>query len=421
MAVVITATEVRVDNGSFGIINDVLPSCASTDAIRVDSGTGFPTVRFLKTLAWGEDGAGATSNATTWLDTNVCLTFDATRIIRTRTTNLSNLNIELGTKVVGTGNVNSGGNGVVVLMAPGTTTAMPLRGKVKLYGCRFAKAYSASNQSIQFPNLQAGSEIINTQLDGFTSYVLGSTGAPFDLAFNTDISRPGAAQNIITSFFVTSAERLTIASLRVSDNNFAVQSASAGLQFKDTIWLGDFTDAVLNATGGNPGWVLDRPTWPIGVNLFKTAGTTGSADNGCHETRAYDVKCVSGTGSAVSGLPVRLTDAIWNVVVDTTTNSSGQIAFTNAGLGPNRVIVVDHYNDGVVTNQIRHRSPYLAEINTPAQAGYNDNYFSYRYLFNWTGYETYSKSNGTLEDITDVLTMSAAASGGSAWVERLVP
>lgn len=420
MGVVITATEVRVDNGTYSIINDVLPSCAATDAIRVDSGTGFPTVRFLKSLVWGEDGGGATSNATTWSDTNLCLTFDATRIIRTRTTNLTSLNITLGTRIAGNGNAASGGNGVTILQAPGTTTAMPIRGVVKLYGCRFAKAYSASNQALQFPNLQSGSEMINTQLDGFTSYVIGSTGAPFDLAYNVDITRPDTATNIVTSFFVTAAERLTIASLRAGETStFAVASATAGLSFKDPIFLGT-QEEILNASGASPNWTLVRPTWPSGSSLFSTAGSTTDPDTGAHEYWRYDVKCVSGSGAAVSGIPVKLTDAQGNVQVNTTTDSSGQIIF-GSGLTANMVITVDHYSDGASVYQIRHRSPFLAEINMPSQTGYNDNYFSHRYYFNWPGYETYSKTSGTMEDVSDVFTMSAASSGGSMWVERVVP
>ena len=133
----------------------------------------------------------------------------------------------------------------------------------------------------------------------------------------------------------------------------------------------------------------------------------------------YNVKCVDGAGAGVSGLPVKLTDNEGNEPVDTTTDSSGRISF-GSGLQANAVTVADHYLVGGVYT-IRHRSPFLAEINMPDQAGYDGNYMSYKYYFDWPGKDSVTVSSGSFEDVNDVAQMSAIASGGSTWVERVVP
>lgn len=392
-------------DGTHYTVSEIIAAVTAADATRIDSGTGFPTYRFLKNLVVG----GASSNATLLQDVNCTLTFDATRILRTRTTNTTNVGITFGTRV-GSGNSGSGGNGVTVLLAPTTSTAMAIRGTVKLYGSRFSKSYLATSQALQFPAVNSGSELVNCQFDGFTSYVLGSSGFNIGLIYNLDITRPNAATNIITAFFVDVAERITVSSLRTADANLALSSNTANVSFRDAVFFGDFTGGgapgVLSAGGTATGWKLVHPQWPTGVNLFGV-NSVALADDGAHEYWEYDPQVVDGTtGTPLSGIPVKLTDILGNVQVDEITGSNGRITF-GSGITANMVIVADHYTGGRRT-----RSDFLAEVNTGASA--NPAYPEVTYRFDWPGDDT-----GRYGEVWDIIPLGNPAGGaGTVWVEQ---
>lgn len=409
MGISTTATDIIIDdntsaaNGTYFTVAEIVAAVTAADAIRVDSGTGFPTYRFLKNLVVG----GATSNATTLQDVNCCLTFDSTRILRTRTTNLTNVGITFGTRV-GSGNTGSGGNGVIVSLAEGTITSMAIRGTVKIYGTRICKKFNTTVQALQFPQLNSGSEIVNCQFDGFTNYVFGSSGANLGLAYNVDITRPDTINNIITAFFVDVADRLTISSLRAADSSAAISSNTAGGALKDVVFFGDFSGGAipgaisLGASATN--WIIARPQWPTGINLYSNVAP-GTADIGAHQYWEFDPKVVDGlSGDPISGIPVKLTDALGNVQVDTTTDSEGRVMF-GSGIAAGMAIVSDQYAAGTRT-----RSPFLAEFNTGSSA--NGNYPSVRYYYDQPG-----EDDGRYTAVRDIVPLRPAGGGPTGWVE----
>ena len=421
MAVTADANGIYVDNVTTTTLFDDIYGTAGiggVDFLRVDSGTGFRSFRSLKSIFIGQTSAAAgnptagTTNATSVADTNCCVTFDAGKKFVTRTQTLSTVSITLGTKV-GTGAVASGKASVIMSFssAAGTITN-PLRGTVKLYGTTLKARITGGTFALQFPNQNSGaSEFMNCLFDGFTSYVIGSSGAPIESIYNVDISGDSATNNV-TAFFVNSAERLTLSG---SPGFNFIASGTAGVSFKDLAFFGTPGLGCISATGAN--WAVVKPSFPSGVQKFKDAVST-DPEVGVHEYWLYDVKCVDGAGAGVSGIPVRLTDTLGNVQVDTTTDSAGEITF-GSGLTTKAVIVADHYNPGTVS--IRSRSPFLAEINMSYQTGYNRNYQSHRHYFNWPGSETVTTTSGTFEDVNEIIQMAAPASGGSTWTEVIVP
>lgn len=390
-------------SGSGYTIAEIVAAVTAADAIQVDSGTGFPTYRFLKNLVVG----GASSNASHIVDTNCVLTFDATRVLKTRTTNVTNIGITFGTRI-GSGNTGSGGNGVIVCIAPTTgPAAVNMRGTIKMYGSRICKKYVAQSQQLQFTNLNAGSELVNCQLDGFTGYVLGSSGANLGLAYNVDITQPSVASTtVITSFFIDVADRLTVSSTLTNHTFPAVASNTAGVSFRDTVFFGDFTVGCLQPGSAATNWNVVQPQWPSGQNLFG-ANSVLLADNGAHEYWLFDPIVVDGsTGAVLSGIPVRLTDGLGNVVIDTTTGSDGKITY-GSGLTANRVIVRDHYN-----NTYRSRSPFTCQINQTGTT--NPAYPDVTYNFYWPGDDT-----GRYTEVGDIMPLGNPAGGAATvWVEQ---
>lgn len=286
---------------------------------------------------------------------------------------------------------------------------MAIRGTVKLYGTRICKKYNGTAQALQFPQVNSGSEIVNCQLDGFTNYVLGSSGANIGLIYNLDITRPTSATNIISAFFVDVADRLTISSLTAADNFVALSSNTASGAIKDVVFFGDFTGGAvpgaisLGAAATN--WTIAKPRWPTGVNLYSSVSAT-TADTGAHQYWQYDPKVVDGiTGDPVSGIPVKVTDITGSVQVNTTTDSEGRISF-GSGIAAGMLIVSDQYSGGTRT-----RSPFLAEYNTGS--GANTNYPSQRGYFDWLG-----EDDGRYDDVADIVFLRPAGGAPSTWIER---
>lgn len=370
--------------------------------LRIDDGTGFPTYRFLKNLQVGD--ATTNSAATSLIDRNCTLVFDNTRRLLTRATQPTSWTIEFGTKV-GSGDQATGKDGVDIYYHPSTTNASVLRGTVKLYGSSFKKKYVASNQQLQFPNQTSGaSEIINCIFDGFSAYVLGSSGSPIDNMYNVDIT--GSVNgNMITSFFVTSAERLTVGNPNLTGSSNYLASNSQDVSFKDVRFFGGSNTAALQTIGEN--WAMVRPLWPSGMDLFDALPSV-DPDSGAHEYWLWNVKVVGSGGSGIASIPVKLTDSDGNVQVDTTTDSTGRVTF-GTGLTENAVIVRDHYAiAGVVS--YRDRSPFLVEINTGGSAVIG--YPSRRYYMDWPGI-----TSGRFSDVNDVISLADPSGASTNWVE----
>ena len=385
--------------------------------VQAHTTNGFRTYRVLKHIFVGQTAGGATSNATSIVDTNVALTFDPTKVIKYRTTNTSTLTTTLGTKV-GIGTEATGKNSVTMMFG-GTsgTNTVAFRGVVQLYGCTLLSNFSGGTQALQFisQTTGAGSGMFNCIFQGFSGYVLGSSGAFVDTMYNVDITGdPSAIAGVITSFFVTTAERITVGT---SSGGYMMLSATSGITMKDCALFGTPALASFNSTGADVGWKLVRPVWASGVNKFNGTGTTVGGTGGPHEYWMFDAKVVNGAGTAISGVPIRLTDTLGNVQVDTTTGSNGEIAF-GSGLTASAVITVDWSGSGAGgTLTAGHRSPFLCEVNLPTMTSYNSNYQSKRFYFNWPGYETVTTSAGSFEDVNMVISLSDPTGTPTIWTE----
>jgi hypothetical protein len=327
----------------------------------------------------------------------------------------------LGTKV-GTGNRASGTAGCDITAG----TALTFRGNTKLYGCTVRQT---ANSGISITPATTGTcEIINCLFDSkATSFsaplAFGNSATFIDNIYNLDVACSVSGQTIITNFFANNAERITVAASG-SPTSFFLISAS-GFAIKDVSLFG-------TPTAGDFAWqtgisgpsTLVRPVWSGNASKFGplSAPTSSMLTIGrqCSEYWMLDVKIEDGSGTAISGIPVRLTDTVGTVQVNTTSNSSGEISF-GSGLTAEAVIVMDHYagNDSAADTvyRQRHRSPFLLEVNLPTMAGYNNNYQSKRMTFNWPGYESVTTSAGTFEDVNIVISLSDPPGTPTIWTE----
>jgi hypothetical protein len=362
-------------------------------------------------------GDATTGTAQTTLEDVDCqVSFNAGKSLSTRTTQATSWNVKLGQKI-GTGNQATGKRGVALFFKNiSGTKNVTWRGTVKLYGCTITAKVDGGAMSFQTPVQTAGaSEIVNCIVNGFSSYIFGSSGFNINNLYNLDITGDSTGSNI-TSLFVNTAERITVGG---SPAVAHLQTATAGISIKDvrlfgTPALSDFRWTAPSASN----WALVRPAFSNNAAKFGGTGPATAA-LGAHEYWIYDVKCVDASGAGVAGIPVRLTDVLGDVHVDTTTDSAGEITF-GSGVTENAVIVMDHYTDGTYVQSPRW--PFYSEINLPSQTGYNDAYYSHRYYWNWPGSETVTLTAGSFEDVGDTVQMEAAAgSGGAIWVERIVP
>jgi hypothetical protein len=196
-----------------------------------------------------------------------------------------------------------------------------------------------------------------------------------------------------------------------------IQSGATSVVAKDISLKGDPTISDIRWTSAAAlEWRLVRWSWTNSGNprfdVINALHNWIAASDMTQEMRIFGVKVVDVTGAGISGIPVRLTDGIGEVPVDTTTDSAGRISFNNPhpSLGvvadlQNAVAVVDHYGTTGRVYNIRIRNTFLLEANLPSMAGYNASYESYSRKFDWPGTETYTKTFGLLEDVNDTIAL----------------
>jgi len=209
-----------------------------------------------------------------------------------------------------------------------------------------------------------------------------------------------------------SAERITIAA--AAPTAF-IQGAAAGVQIKDIVFLGTPTQSDVRWTSATAlGWKFVRPRWTGGTKLSASSAFTVTADLGLQEMWQWDIKVVDRDGNGVSSVPVKLTDVLGNVVVNTTTNSEGRVSF-GSGITSNAICVLDHYiSSGSYLT--RTRSPFTAKINTRDLTGYNGNYLEREYAFDWIG-----EATGNYEDVGDIVAIQDQAGTPTPWTEEELP
>ena len=383
---------------------------AAFPADIVDLGTTRRSYRCKVSIQLGDTGAGLAT--TTLADTLCTVDFDTTKTLLKRSASASWI-WRLGTKV-GTGNQASGTNGCDITF--GATTSVPL---MFCYGSTFRQ--KTGTVSYIAPGAASG-ELVECRFassaSGTSPMAFGSGASAVENIYNLDIAHITTAQ-VINNFSATAAERLSIACPTPSS---FIAAGGGLLTNKDMALFGSPTQSDLRwSTAGGTQWRLVRPRFTGNAPKFSAGGafTHDPITQGTWELWVYDVKCVDGSGVGVMGLPVKLTDNIGTVQVDTTTDVNGQISY-GSGITANCIVMMDHYPVAGVYTQ-RHRGPFLTEVNMPYQVGYNNGYHSHRYYWRPPGYESITTTSGSFEDVSDVFTMSAAPSGGSIWLERIVP
>lgn len=368
---------------------------AAFPAVIVDLGTNRKSYRCIQDIQIGDTTTNAAT--TTLVGTNVDIYFDSGKILRTRTTQLTSWYLRLGTKV-GTGNQASGKDGCTLVMGAAAAN-WPLQSFV--YGGTLRQTAGAFIQSSTNNVSEYCNVILQSSASGTTPISPGASAAAFSNLYNVDISHVTTAQ-VASNFFGTNAERITIA---CAAPTAFISSGAAAMSIKDVAFFGSPTQSDLRwSSGAGLNWVLVRPKWTGNAAKFSAAATI-NLSGAALEYWLYDVKCVDGAGAGVSGIPVRLTDSIGNVQVDTTTDANGAISF-GSGLTANAVAVMDHYAPSSVYTQ-RSRSPFLVEINTGV--GSNPLYESKSYSFNWPGSEAVTTSSGSFGDVTDVIKLGPSA------------
>lgn len=386
---------------------------AAFPTVIIDNGTNRKTYRCTQDIRIGD--LTVDPAVTTLRDTNVGIFFDSGKTLRSRSTQDSSWFLRLGTKI-GTGVRASGKDGCDIVF--GAAPVTPINrfiygGSVRITSG--ALTQSSGNNATEIVNC-----LYQSASSGTTPMSFGTFGAqgPFDNIYNLDISHVTTAQ-VMSNFYALTAERITVAC--AAPTTFLATSG-VNVSIKDLAMFGSPTQSDLRWTSAvsATGWVLVRPIWTGNAPKFTSGNATSHvAGTETYEYWLYDVKCVDGAGAGVSGIPVKVTDVLGNVQIDTTTNSSGQITY-GSGLTTNALIMMDHYAVSGVYTQ-RHRGPFLTEVNMSYQAGYNNNYASHRYYWRPPGYESITTSAGSFEDVADILQMSAPSSGGSTWVETVVP
>lgn len=384
---------------------------AAFPAVIIDNGTNRKSYRCTQDIQIGDTGVGTAT--TTLADTNVDIFFDSGKTLRARTTQQTSWYLRLGTKV-GTGDKASGKDGCMVVLS--AAPAWPQQ--YYLYGCTIRQTSGQVNLQSADGISEAINCLIQSSVAGAAPIALGTSTGRADNLYNVDISHSTTSQ-VLNNFGAVTAERLTIAA--AAPTAFLLTGAPS-VTIKDLGLFGSPTQSDLRwSTSAGVNWQLIRPIWSGNAAKFSAAnaGVNIAVANACVEYWIYDVKCVDGTGAGVSGLPVKVTDNIGNVQVDTTTDSNGRTSF-GSGITENALAMMDHYAVSGTYTQ-RHRGPFLTEVNMSYQAGYNPNYFSHRYYWRPPGYDTITTSAGSFEDVTDIVQMSAPSSGASTWVERVVP
>jgi hypothetical protein len=386
----------------------------------VDNGTNRKSYRFKVTLQTGDTGTGTAT--TTLQDTNVTAIWDSGKTLTCRNTQRTSWYWKFGTKV-GTGNQASGMDGCDLTF--GAAIGPP--GNIFIYGSTLRQ--TSGTLSMAPFDTPPVSEVVNciiaSSSSGTTPLGLGNAFSPYSNVYNVDFTHVTTAQ-MMNNFGALSAERITMA---CSSPLSFVQTAVSGLIIKDIVFIGSPTSADMRWTNSAAvAWRLVRPRWSGNANkLGNVSGAhdwpIGDDSSNTQEMWLLDSKVVDGTGSGISGIPVKLTDGFGNVQANTTTDSSGAISFNNPhpGLGTvtmlqNAVAIVDHYAASGVYG-FRIRNPFTLEANLPSMTGYNANYESYRRKFKWPGSEGYTANSGQLEDVVDVISLQAVPGNPTTWVE----
>lgn len=374
----------------------------------VPGGTLEPSYRFLVDLQIGDVGAGTAT--TTLVAKNLTCSWDNTRTLRWRATQTSSWFWTMGTKV-GSGNTASGKDGATFIFGAATSP----QGSVLLYGSTIKTRVGAFqiNGTTSGVTKEIVNCIIQSEVAGIAPIAFGAASLLFDNMYNVDISHSTGSQ-VLSAMIATAAERVTISA--ATPSTFLLTSLAVPVLAKDLRLFGTPTLSDLRFSAvGAINWQLIRPIFSGNAPKFSTASAGNpTLTSATWEYWLYDVKVVDGvTGLGISGIPVKVTDAIGNVQVDTTTDANGQISF-GSGLTANAVIVMDHYMVASTYTQ-RHRSPFLFEFNTGA--GRNNNYAQRRYYANWPGKESVTTSGGTFEDVGDIVALQDASGLPTGWAE----
>ena len=387
---------------------------AAFPADLVSNGTNVPSYRGVATIQVGDTGTGT---ATTTLPDTVGSTviWDSTKTLQYRTTQTTSWFTVLGTKV-GAGDVASGHKGTTLVFG-GTTT---IRGTLDAYGSTLRMGVTGAVPLTFLLPTGGGGELINclmqsqaTSSNAFS--FTGSSANSFDTIYNVDWT--GATSGtLVNNWWSRASERLTFGG---SNGRQMVPLTATSMTLKDVAFFGTPTTSDIAWNVGTiASQQMVRRMWSNNAPKFGfSTGTTNTPvlDFATLELWLYDVKVVDGSGTAISGIPVRLTDSIGNVQVDAITGSDGMLSY-GSGLTTNAVVVMDHYSNGTIYVQ-RHRGPFYVEINTPNLTGYNPSYASRQKYFVWPGAESVTTTAGSFEDVQDIVNLTEPSGGQTSWTE----
>ena len=370
----------------------------------IDNGTTPKSYRSKVSLQIGDTSAGTA--ATTLSDTAVGVYFDAAKGLLWRASSTSSWTTNFGTKI-GSGDKASGVDGVTI--RNGLTTPWTIRGNISWYDSTIITAGTvAINQGASGLTGDIQACILGITGTANVFFGIGTASFQFNNLYRVSLWGKNAVASaglLGISNFAT-AERLSIAGPSMS--YFIRNTSTSQYTLKDVTFFGTpaIADAVSTVAGAS--WDLVRPGWSGAAkfpNVLNTAAGT------IREDWLFNVRVVDRLGAAIASIPVKLTDTLGNVQVNTTTDANGQVAF-GTGLLLNAVVVRDHYGDGV-TYSTRDRSPFTVAVNTGASE--NSAYLSRTYDFNWPLTET-----GAFQDVNDVVALQDPSGGPTAWVEASI-
>ena len=311
----------------------------------------------------------------------------------------------------------SGHKGTHIVFGAATT----IRGTSSIYGSDLRT--STGTLTFLLPT-NGGGELINcivqsSVTSGTNFQMTGSAVNTFDNLYNVDMSGSTTA-TMFNNWFTDAAERITFAG---NPARFIAPPSGTAITMKDFAFFGTPTSSDIGWQGSTivnhlfvrPGWSGNGPKFGFATGSLASPLLAAAS----REYWLFDLKIVDGTGAAISGIPIRLTDTLGNAQVDTTTDATGELSF-GSGLTANGVIVMDHYSDTTQYVQ-RSRSPFYLEINTSNLTGYNSNYASRQYYFNWPGSETVTTTAGSFEDVNDIVNLQEPSGGQTSWAECSQP
>lgn len=378
---------------------------AAFPADFIDNLTTTKTYRSKVPLQIGDtvaDGGGSGTATTTLVDTAAGIYFDTGKVLQTRATQLTSWNIKTGTKV-GTGNRAGARDGSKIITGAGTT----YRGNFLLYGSTIESEGAAMAFTPAVSGL--GSEIIDCKIrnrgTSVTSQIaIGTTTLALANVYNVDFDGDiiSATNALLTSFNASNAERITIA---ISGAGAFLRSTQTNLAVKDILLYGTPQSVDVICATGIPSWDFVKPVWS-GATRFSFTGPVAAGN--VRESWLYTPKVVDQNGTGVSGISVKVTDAVGTVQVNTTTDSGGEITF-GSGITTQSLIVRDHYATAGPVYTTRDRFPYLVEVNTVNQ---NLNFPAPRYYMSPPG-----SMSGNFGDMGDAIPLLYASGGPTLWTE----